>query len=215
MGKSYVYLEIGSHLGGSIQSHLLDPRCRRIYSIDKRPAQQPDDRGPVFHYEGNSTDRMLNNLRALSGDGVSKVVCFDTDARDLAPHLIDDIPDLCFIDGEHTRTSVLNDFAFCLRVCSPHAVIYFHDDSVVHAAIREIIRLLRKDGREFRAIKLQGLTFAIALGNGRVAEDERVKPISRDGWRALRRMRLRAFVKRLLPARLLPVARYVAHRLPW
>ena len=35
--KGYTYLEIGSHLGGSIQQHFLDPACRSIYSIDPRP----------------------------------------------------------------------------------------------------------------------------------------------------------------------------------
>src|SRR4051794_16482548 len=55
----YTYLEIGSHLGGSLQQHLVDPRCRRIFSIDKRPLVQPDDRGVVWHYDGNSTARML------------------------------------------------------------------------------------------------------------------------------------------------------------
>ena len=33
----YNYLEIGSYLGGSIQPHLIDQRCERIFSIDKRP----------------------------------------------------------------------------------------------------------------------------------------------------------------------------------
>lgn len=38
--KKYAYLEIGSHLGGTIQPHLVDDRCRRIYSIDPRPKTQ-------------------------------------------------------------------------------------------------------------------------------------------------------------------------------
>ena len=40
---AYRYLEIGSYLGGSIQAHLLDPRCERIYSIDNRSAAAPDE----------------------------------------------------------------------------------------------------------------------------------------------------------------------------
>src|SRR4051812_12044666 len=50
----YTYLEIGSYLGGSIQPHLLDPECRKIYSIDKRPRSQPDERGIDYIYENNS-----------------------------------------------------------------------------------------------------------------------------------------------------------------
>ncbi len=46
--SEYVYLEIGSHLGGSIQQHLVDPRCRKIVSIDRRPLSQPDDRGQAL-----------------------------------------------------------------------------------------------------------------------------------------------------------------------
>ncbi len=30
MWGDYSYLEIGSHLGGSIQPHLPDPKCKRI-----------------------------------------------------------------------------------------------------------------------------------------------------------------------------------------
>ena len=40
----YNYLEIGSHLGGSIQPHLLDHKCKHILSIDPRPTKQADDR---------------------------------------------------------------------------------------------------------------------------------------------------------------------------
>src|SRR5262249_19291696 len=62
------YLEIGSHLGGSLQPYLLDPRCRAIYSIDPRPAAQKDDRAPGFvaAYGQNSTARMLALLRELA-----------------------------------------------------------------------------------------------------------------------------------------------------
>ena len=58
----YAYLEIGSHLGGTIQPHYLDPRCSLIYSIDKRPPFQPDERGRNFDYPDNSTEKMLENI---------------------------------------------------------------------------------------------------------------------------------------------------------
>ena len=45
LAGAYHYLEIGSYLGGSIQPHLLDRHCAKIYSIDKRPLNQPDERG--------------------------------------------------------------------------------------------------------------------------------------------------------------------------
>lgn len=37
LAGNYSYLEIGSYLGGSIQPHLLDSKCKSIWSIDKRP----------------------------------------------------------------------------------------------------------------------------------------------------------------------------------
>src|SRR5580700_12032764 len=55
----YIYAEIGSHLGGTLQPHLVDSRCTLIYSIDKRPLEQPDESRGVWQYEGNSTKRML------------------------------------------------------------------------------------------------------------------------------------------------------------
>jgi hypothetical protein len=42
------YLEIGSHLGGSLQALVADPRS--IVSIDTRPLLQPDDRGDDAAY---------------------------------------------------------------------------------------------------------------------------------------------------------------------
>jgi hypothetical protein len=78
----YTYLEIGSYLGGSIQPHLLDDKCRRIYSIDKRPSVQPDERGIDYVYRNNSTARMLEGLRQVSTD-LDKIVTIDGETRDL------------------------------------------------------------------------------------------------------------------------------------
>src|SRR5215204_6622213 len=69
----YKYLEIGSYLGGSIQPHLLDDRCERIYSIDKRPLQQPDARGFDYTYLNNSTERMLEQLRDVAAEKKGQV----------------------------------------------------------------------------------------------------------------------------------------------
>src|SRR5256885_15040664 len=41
----FAYLEIGSHLGGSLQVLVADPRCTSITSIDSRPESAPDVRG--------------------------------------------------------------------------------------------------------------------------------------------------------------------------
>jgi hypothetical protein len=52
----HVYLEIGSHLGGTLQTHLSDTRCELIYSIDKRPLVQADEYSGASHYPENSTE---------------------------------------------------------------------------------------------------------------------------------------------------------------
>jgi hypothetical protein len=204
--SGYSYLEIGSHLGGSIQPHLLDPQCRSIVSIDKRPPSQPDDRGPVFFYEGNSTARMLDNLRRISPEQTNKVTCFDADACDVDPRALPAAPDFCFIDGEHTYSAVLSDFTFCLRVCAPDAAICFHDDWVVHPALRAIISDLRRRGIPFTARKLSGVTFGIFLRECPATHDPYLSTSSQDsaGW--LRRQRLRAWV----PTWLRPAAGRVA-----
>ncbi|HKI01265.1 MAG TPA: class I SAM-dependent methyltransferase [Thermoanaerobaculia bacterium] len=205
--ESYVFLEIGSFLGGSIQPHLLDSRCRKIISIDKRPAEQPDLRGQWFQYENNSTARMLANLRALAPAEVSKIVCFDSDARDIDPTHLPERPDLCFIDGEHTESAVVSDFEFCARVCSPRAILYFHDDWVIYPALSQILRTLRRQGRRFRAFKLHGSTFAIALGESAIPEDELIRKIAVDGRRFILRMRAYRLLKHSIPAPLLPIVR--------
>ena len=60
----FAYLEIGSHLGGSIQPYLLNSASLRIYSIDRRPSSQPDERERdcTVSYPENSTELMLHNL---------------------------------------------------------------------------------------------------------------------------------------------------------
>jgi hypothetical protein len=205
----YVYLEIGSYLGGSIQQHLVDPCCREIISIDKRTLSPPDDRGEDFAYEGNSTARMMDNLRRVSAAQLGKIRCFDADAGDIDPSSIP-AADFCFIDGEHTAAAVRTDFAFCLRTCTPNAAICFHDDFVIAPALRRILSDLRRQGVPFTARKLTGRTFGIFLRNCPALRDSYLSATSRaaGAWllpRLLRR-RLRSWV----PTPLLPVARSVA-----
>jgi hypothetical protein len=199
----YTYLEIGSHLGGSIQQHLIDPLCRRIISIDKRPLALPDDRGRIIEYEGNSTARMMDNLRRVGPDDLGKIACFDSDARDVPAAEIPEPPDFCFIDGVHVHDAVLSDFKFCLSVCAPDAAICFHDDWVVHRALGEILSSLRHSGVPFTARKLDDLTFGIFLRGCAAANDPFIRSTSVDGTRWLRVRRIRG----LLPGWLRPVAR--------
>jgi hypothetical protein len=214
----YVYLEIGSHLGGSLQPYVLDPRCRRIYSIDKRPAAQPDERGEDYVYTDNSTERMMRNLRSLSVEGATKITCIDADSSEVPTASIDARPDLCFIDGEHTDRAVVRDFAFCRRVVSPNGAILFHDAHIVYLGLDEIVRMLEREGVRFRAYHLPDVMFVIEFGDSRFHETPAIHEMlinNHVGY--LRSLRLndhfRAFTNRPIFQTLRGIRRRLA--LPW
>lgn len=159
----YVYLEIGSYLGGSIQPHLLDPQCERIYSIDKRPLVQPDARGYDWIYRNNSTARMLELLSNVSADA-SKIKTIDGDTRSIDKSQVTETVDLCFIDGEHTDTAVLSDFTFCLSVLRDNGAIVFHDAQITYNGIAACIDHLQTSGVKFNAYALPNIVFVIEIG---------------------------------------------------
>lgn len=161
--NSYEYLEIGSFLGGSIQPHLVDPRCRCIYSVDKRPPMvRADNRRISCPYRSGSTSRMLELLSAISQEAVSKIKIFERDSRSIDPHEIG-APDICFIDGEHTTGAVCADWQFCLRVCRPGGIILFHDVDIVFSAIRKMIRYIRRHRIPVSAGRLAGSIYYVCL----------------------------------------------------
>lgn len=167
----YVYLEIGSHLGGSIQPHLRDPKCKKIYSIDKRPPAQPDDRGSLYEYADNSTARMLSLLAAVDPEGVAKIESIDGDTKSISSSRIRQAPNLCFVDGEHTSTAVVADFDFCLRVCAEGASIVFHDAQTVFRGLRSVVSRLKRSRREFSSHALSDMVYVICLDRSTVSAD--------------------------------------------
>jgi Methyltransferase domain len=167
---TFAYLEIGSHLGGSLQAAVRDPRVGKIVSIDLRPEATPDERGKQIPYAGNSTQRMLDNLAALPGADLDKVETIDADTRMLNPGDIAVRPRLCFIDGEHTNESCLADARFCRAVAAPDAVIAFHDSGLIFAAIATFLEELRRDGVQARAYPLPDSVFAVELGDAPIHE---------------------------------------------
>ena len=164
LAGDYNYLEIGSYLGGSIQPHLLDPKCRAIYSIDKRPASQPDERGVEYVYQNNSTARMMETLRKVSDDS-GKIVTIDGDASTIDPSRIAEKIQLCFIDGEHTDAAVASDFEFCRKVLDDHGAIVFHDAQITYNGIADCLRRLENDGVTFRAFVLPHVVFVVEVGD--------------------------------------------------
>ncbi len=164
---SYRYLEIGSHLGGSIQPHLLDERCVQIYSVDPRPAKQPDERGNNFAYVDNSTARMMAGLSAIAQDEMSKIRTFETDAVALAnSNAVLDPVDLVFIDGEHSDRAAEADFNAAMRFSSPDCLIVFHDAPIVYGGIANVMRALKKSGRAHFTLPLPDSLFAVFVGSG-------------------------------------------------
>lgn len=161
----YVYLEIGSYLGGSIQPHLLDPRCRRIFSIDKRPAVQPDERGVDYEYLNNSTARMLENLKGVDAARIDVVTAIDGDSREIDVAKIDEKVTLCYIDGEHTDVAVMADFLFCLSVLDKNGAILFDDANIIYNGIADCLAHLDKVGVAYRAFSLPDKVFAVAIGD--------------------------------------------------
>ena len=159
----YNYLEIGSYLGGSIQPYLLDPLCQRIFSIDYRPAIQPDARGVKYAYLNNSTARMLEKLAQVAS--TDKITTIDGRTSNLNPSLVDALIDVCFIDGEHTDEAVASDFNFCLSVMRESGAILFHDASVTYNGIDRCIQDLKDSGAKYRAYSLPNIVFVIEIGD--------------------------------------------------
>lgn len=162
---AYSYLEIGSYLGGSLQPHLLDDRCTRIVSIDRRGTVQPDERGVPYAYRNNSTARMLGLLRAVSPSGVTKVATIDGTTADIDTARAGGPIDLCFVDGEHTDEAVVRDFRFCLDVLADDGAVVFHDASIVYNGLSRCIELLEDRSTPFRAYSLPEIVFVIEVGD--------------------------------------------------
>ena len=197
----YAYLEIGSHLGGTIQPHLVDSRCKRIYSVDPRPHSQPDDRSPGFidTYEGNSTERMLELLQMIDAEESKKIKCFEVDASKIDLRRINVNPDIAFIDGEHTKSAVLSDFLFCDRVVRPDGTIVFHDFGIVYPAIFDICRQLRRKRREYTAVKLENEVFAIFFDPRIVFSDPYLSELHNRNKSFVVRFRIKRWIEKLLP----------------
>jgi len=164
---SFEYLEIGSHVGGSLQALIRDPRCRRIVSVDSRPASQPDQRGPSFAYPGNTTARMLESLARIEGADLAKLETFDAATADLDPAAMGE-PDLLFVDGEHTDEAALADARWCRAVLGDRGgAIAFHDSWIVHRAISRFLGEL--EGVEHSAHLLPESIVLVELGPPRLS----------------------------------------------
>ena len=161
---TYVYTEVGSHLGGTLAPHLADPRCRVVISIDPRPLEHPDAFGRSFVYDGNSTARMVEGLKSVLPENcLTKLSTFDLDAAAVCHAEIKARPDLVMIDGEHTVVAAFSDVMSLLPVVSENAVISFHDANLVADAIRNLERFFTYAGIKFATVFLPDNVCAIGL----------------------------------------------------
>lgn len=161
----YGYLEIGSHLGGTLQAFVADPACTHLWSIDLRPAVQADERGTDWAYPENSTARMVSLLAALDPAVGDRLRTFDSDTSGVAKGAIVPAPRLLLVDGEHTDTAVAADAAFCRQVADPAgAVVMFHDAQIVYRGLQRTLTAWSEAGVEFRAYALADCVMVVELG---------------------------------------------------
>jgi hypothetical protein len=167
--KGYVYLEIGSYLGGSLQPYVADPLCRKIISIDPRPPSLPDIRGAQSYVE-NTTQNMLRELGRVPGADLDKLVTLEEGTDSLNPASIQPQPDFCFVDGEHTDAGVWRDSQFCQAVLKGRGWIAYHDANIVYEGLLAVVTGLQRAGTVFRAYNFEDSIFLIELGDCRLSE---------------------------------------------
>ena len=178
---TFAYLEIGSHLGGSLQVMVRDRACEAIISIDSRPSWQADARGYQFGYPDNSTARMLETLAEVPQAVTGKLTTYDATTAQLDPADLPRAPKLCLIDGEHTDAAALADARFCRAAVRDSGCIVFHDAAVVYRGISQFLEEL--SGVEHTAYFLPSVVFVVELGPTRLRDTPQVASMLRANYR--------------------------------
>lgn len=179
----YVYLEIGSFQGGSLQPHVGDPACETIFSIDPRPGATADTRG-TEHYPASSAQGMLDNLSRVPGANVSKVQTFDLSSSQMTPKSLSARPQWCFVDGEHTDEAALTDARFCLSVLAENGIIAFHDANLVFKGLQNFLSELDADKRPHRAFILPNSVFLVEIGTIHFCDMEPLRGLWAQNYKA-------------------------------
>ena len=139
---AYRYLEIGSHLGGSLTPFLMDPTCEAVFSIDDRGRVQPDERGISFDYTGITTQTMIDELhrKGITTENLNAIDGSITDIEVSDAGLFD----LSFIDGEHTDEACFRDFIWTFPMMKLDSIMAFHDSSLIYKSQKLILIYLDK-----------------------------------------------------------------------
>jgi hypothetical protein len=176
----YVYLEIGSHIGGTLFPHLVDERCGAAFSIDPRPEGQPDERGRIFTYgKANTTRRMLAALKE-AGAPTAKLRTFESDISAVDLNSVRGNVRLALIDGEHTNRAAFRDFCRTLKIVENDAIIAFHDSAILIDALISIEPFMDYIDKRCRLFALPDGVFAVALGEMAGPAATLLGPQSRD-----------------------------------
>src|SRR5947209_5586019 len=168
--KEYIYLEIGSYRGGSLQPYVVDEKCRQLISIDPRPYSLPDERGEKLSYWENTTRGMLDALAKVPGGNLAKIKTIEEGTDTLSSSGLGCRPDFCFVDGEHTDSAVVRDARFCLSAIQENGCIAFHDSNIVYKGISAFLDELKRAGRAFRAFHLPDSVVFVELDECRASE---------------------------------------------
>ncbi|NBV24068.1 MAG: class I SAM-dependent methyltransferase [Proteobacteria bacterium] len=171
-GGKFTFLEIGSYKGGSLQSYVADPGCTKIISMDPRPKFTQDAREKTSDYSHVTTQDMLDLLAKVPGADVKKVIPIEKGTDQMKPSELPFKPDFCFIDGEHTDTTVVRDARFCLNAMGPDCAMAFHDGDIIYLGLDMFLAELAASGRKFRAYNLPSSVFVIELGECRLSQAE-------------------------------------------
>ncbi|MBV9803777.1 MAG: hypothetical protein JO130_11320 [Solirubrobacterales bacterium] len=180
---AFSYLEIGSHLGGSLQALVRDPACDAIASIDARPTWMPDEGGITIAYPDNSSARMLRLLGDLPGASLGKIRTFDVSTTQLSPVDLGLVPSLCFVDGEHTDEAALRDARFCRAAMPDSGCIAFHDAAIVYRGIAQFLRELDAEAVAYSAYFLPATVFVIEFPQAKLRDVEGVTSLILENYR--------------------------------
>lgn len=187
----YVYCDVGSYLGGSLVPHLVDPRCRHILSVDKRPVDDelPDVRGRTYNYGDNSTQKMLDILKDhVPESAFLKLHTHDGDISDLDAGSVPPA-DLALIDAEHTVTAVFRDFLGTRRLLANSFVVAFHDAHILFDGFQNIETFLEYQGVRWQSYFLPDIIFVVATGSFVDAAMHAFEPIRLDREEFIERSR--------------------------
>tara|TARA_B110000046_G_scaffold11315_1_gene11210 strand:+ start:404 stop:1204 length:801 start_codon:yes stop_codon:yes gene_type:complete len=162
----YKYLEIGSFLGGSLTPALMDKKCKKVLSIDKRNQILDDERNENWSYKNVSNALMVRKINQYKINTL-KLDTYDGDIKEIKN---DEEFDLIFIDGIHTVENCFSDLINSLRFKKKNSIILFHDTSIIFKAIKLCLVFLENQKISYKIIKfknseMSGLFFGSYIKN--------------------------------------------------